>query len=152
MGIKWSLGFYGFQPFGKKIRIQPRLVLFLFILRPQTPAPTGAAEEVSEGSDLLWKESLPRLPPCFLSPSQGLPAKLFVSLGPTSPARQLREELPSQPFTDPGPFSLQRMNKANVPLPVDKKPPLCISTSGRSEWVEPPSAHVRSTCFSIAWL
>lgn len=127
-----------FSALWKKNKNTTKTCSFPFHPELQTPVPTGAAEEVSEGSDLLWKESLPRLPPCVLSPSQGLPAKLFVSLGPTSPARQLREELPSQPFADPGPFSLQRMNKANVPLPVDKKPPLCISTSGRSERVEPP--------------
>lgn len=107
MGVKLSLGSYSFQPLGKKkIRIQPSLVLFLFVLRLQTPAPTGAAEEVSEGSDLLWKESHPRLPPASSTPPS-LPSCLsYFLLGPSSPARHLREKLclsPSQTLV-PFPF------------------------------------------------
>lgn len=84
MRIKLNLGSYDFQSFGKKIRIQPSPVLFLFVLRLQIPAPIGAAEKVSEGSDLLWEESHLRLLPCFLGPSQGLPAQLFVLLSTSS--------------------------------------------------------------------
>lgn len=70
------------------------------------PLHPEAAEEVSEGSDLLWKESHPRLPPRFLSPSQGLAAQLFVLLSARShqPGWATERKASLLAFTDPAPL------------------------------------------------